>query len=62
MLYWVYVGTLGACRLELFPVPEFYKLSIIYLGVVGVVITSNLMKMTENDIFESTIKTPEFLS
>lgn len=40
MLYWVYTGTPGACHVELFPSPEFYKLIIIYLGVVGAVINS----------------------
>lgn len=58
MLYWVYVVALGACHLELLPVPEFYKLIIIYLGVVAAVINN---KWTENEIFDYAIKTPEFL-
>lgn len=57
MLYWVYVVALGARHLELLPVPEFYKLIIIYLGVVVAVINN---KWTENEIFDYAIKTPEF--
>lgn len=43
MLYWIDVGTLGAHHLELIPVPEFYKLIIIYLGIVGAVINNKCL-------------------